>query len=350
MGDAAGDGIVTSVAATLPSITVGSNRGTVQVWRLVPRHESSGGLTPMLQRIVHNAHRGGVTASFASDPDWVFTGGGGGTVKCWTTRPPRTASKPAASAVFAGNLAQVDALFVHGSLLVCGSADHHINLFDAYTSVRTAAFTAGDGVEGVWAGERGLVASCGVSTVQLWDSTASDSRRGAVRTFSTCGAGAGNVHTGFGATDCRLVGDDERFVVVASATGTVLRLDTRAGGSTTTVPHLRRSTGAWDVLHTPHDDDARRVRGCKLIGESHAMYYCQHSVGHRRVAFVGSPWSHSATDAPVWKETAALHTTRAVEPGVMCVDESACCVAVGLVGRAVRVWRLPWRKALARRW
>ena len=102
VGDAAGDGIVTSVAATLPSITVGSNRGTVQVWRLVPRHEGSGGLTPMLQRIVHNAHRGGVTASFASDPAWVFTGGGGGTVKCWTTRPPRTASKPAASAVFAG--------------------------------------------------------------------------------------------------------------------------------------------------------------------------------------------------------------------------------------------------------
>ena len=140
----------------------------------------------------------------------------------------------------------------------------------------------------------GATASCGVSTVQLWDSTASDSRRGAVRTFSTCGAGAGNVHTGralavlfttrggiltkpvplragFGATDCRLVGDDERFVVVASATGPVLRLDTRAGGSTTTVPHLRRSTVAWDVLHTPHDDDARRVRGCKLIGESHAM-------------------------------------------------------------------------------
>lgn len=59
--------------------------------------------------------------------------------------------------MYSGNLAQVDALFVHGSLLACGSADHHINLFDAYTSVRTAAFTAGDGVEGVWAGERGLV-------------------------------------------------------------------------------------------------------------------------------------------------------------------------------------------------
>ena len=42
-GDAVQDGVVTAVAVTLPSIAVGTNRGTLQLWRLRRREDGRSG-------------------------------------------------------------------------------------------------------------------------------------------------------------------------------------------------------------------------------------------------------------------------------------------------------------------